>query len=213
MRIAAFLLLGALAGCALLAESGRSDPDEVFERAQEALERQDFSSAYQQLSWLYQTRWDRPVGERALLMLAAVELDPRNPGRRLQVGADLADQHDALPAAAPWNKPVGETMYLLATELSAAEDRIARLGRERDIAQEERDAAIESARREAAAAELARAQAASARARANRAATARSGDSPAPTTVALRNEVRQLRATLAEREAELARIQKTLTPN
>lgn len=162
MRWTRLLAVGALAGCASLQGSDAPDPEQRFGRAMEALERQDFRSAYEQLSLVYTGHWTQPVAERALLAMAAVELDPRNAGRRLDVGADLAARHFQLAGEPSWTTPVSQTLYLLALELGAAEERAARAEAEKERAEEEKQQAqrqAEQAERQAEQAERQKQQA------------------------------------------------------
>jgi chemotaxis protein histidine kinase CheA len=236
------LLVGLLVvgGCASLAHGGQPRPEVVFERGLQALEQQDFRSAYEQFSWVYEVYWDRPIGERALLALAAVELDPRNPDRRLYVGADLAGRHYQLPTARRWNEPVSQTLYLLALELGATEERLARAEAEREQAEQararaerERQAARAQAQQAATRAQRAQAEATRARAEARRAQAQRTQPAAAPAralpqlsspTVTARvnalqterdrlaREVQTLRSRVAQQDEELERIRRTLSP-
>jgi hypothetical protein len=115
-----------LTSCAVL--SGVSEPDAASEldRGLTALRAREYNDARRILEPLYQSSWQEPAGQRALLALAAMELDPRNPDRRLWAGADMAGRLLSIPQAAPADIPVAETLYLLAVELGAAEERIAR---------------------------------------------------------------------------------------
>jgi len=197
MRAIPFATLLGLGGCALAGQIDRQSPQEIFERGLVALEREDFRTAYQHMASVYEDQWDRPIGERALLTLAAVELDPRNPGRRLDVGAELAGRYFQLPSGTPWNGAVSQTLYLLAMELGAAEERLARAEEEkrraeverrrseaeRERAERERRTAQTEARRAAASAREARIDAERARAEARR---ARTEQRPAPAAPAPR---------------------------
>lgn len=235
MRPIVLVMLAALAGCATLGQPDAPDPEDVLGRALVSLEQEDFTAAYEQLSWLYQSYWDEPAGERALLALTAVELDPRNPGRRLYAAADLASRHYQLPSVSPWALPVSQTLYLLAQELGAAEEELERSRREKERAVQAQVEAQAEARREAAAAGQARAEAARAREEATQArATARRAQAaaaeprplprlPGPSVSArvselqgerdrLADELRTLRSRLAEREEELERIRQTIIP-
>jgi chemotaxis protein histidine kinase CheA len=239
MRWTLILAVGALAGCASLQGSDAPDPEQRFDRAMEALERQDFRSAYEQFSLVYTGHWNQPVSERALLAMAAVELDPRNGGRRLDIGADLAARHFQLAGSPSWTTPVSQTLYLLALELGAAEERAARAEAEKERAEVEKQEAqrqAEQAERQkqqaekekrAARAEVqrakAQARAATAKARAveretrplprysGTSVSARVGELSAE-RARLRDQVQALRRQLAEREQELERIRATLAP-
>lgn len=240
MRRTAILALAAITGCATLQGGDAPDPEARFERALAALERQDFPGAYDQLARVYAEAWGGPLAGRALLAMAAVELDPRNGGRRLDVGADLAARHFQHAGHPGWTTPVSQTLYLLAQELGATEARAARAEAEKARAEAEREEArrvAERAEAEKAEAErerqAARAQAsrATAQARAARAqasrAEARAAARPLPSYQGpsvsarvrelsgerdrLRSEVAVLKRRLAEREQELERIRATLT--
>jgi chemotaxis protein histidine kinase CheA len=174
----AILIAGLLAvgGCASLGQADQPSPEATFERALVALQEEDFQTAYEHLSWIYYEHAHRPIGERALLTLAAVEMDPRNTGRRLDVGAELAGRYFQHPNATPWSGAVSQTMYLLAMELGAAEERLARAEaereraeREREQAERERQTARAEASRASATARQARSEAARARTEAARA--------------------------------------------
>jgi hypothetical protein len=109
-------------GCATLSSSLESRGEKRFELGLEALGRGDYRLAHEQLSWVAQHYAHEQVGQRALLTLAALEIDPRNPGRRINVAADLAASYLRLPENTPWMRPVAQTLYLLGLEM-AAEDR------------------------------------------------------------------------------------------
>ena len=61
------------------------------------------------------------MGQRAVLALAAASLDPRNPNRRIDMGATYAARYLNDNTKAAWTEPVGETLYLMALELGATE--------------------------------------------------------------------------------------------
>lgn len=230
------LPLALLAGCASLPAIEAPDADEHLALGLQALDRQEFPAAYTHLSWVATNHGDDDDGRQALLAMAAVELDPRNPGRRLDVGAELAARHLQLPDVATWSIPVSQTLYLLAHELGAAEERAARAEAEKamaesDAARAERERQQAAQQAQAAQAQVRRAEArareaesAAARARAQ-ARTARATrtlptlDTPSVSARMgelrgerdrLGEEVESLRRRLAEREAELERIRKTL---
>ena len=76
-----------------------------------------------------------------MLALSAGELDPRKPERRLWAGADLSARLLNVPDVEPWMVPVAETYYLLALELGAQEERLARADSLEQAATVEKDAA------------------------------------------------------------------------
>jgi chemotaxis protein histidine kinase CheA len=135
MRRICVLLLGLLTGCASLQAGSGPDPEERLARGLSALEQQDYRAAYDDLTWVYSHHWNEPLGRRALLALVAAELDPRNRSRRLGVGAELAAAHLRLVEAPQWTEPVAETLYLLALELGAAEERLARAEADKAMAE------------------------------------------------------------------------------
>jgi hypothetical protein len=116
-------LMGALAligACATLRGApSEPDPNIRLGRGLAALDSADFHVAYDVLSSLYAQYQDRPVGREALLALAAVAVDPRNPDRRLDVGANLLQRYFADGDVAPAEAPALRALYLLTLELGA----------------------------------------------------------------------------------------------
>ncbi|MGH7574439.1 MAG: hypothetical protein ACREM1_04820 [Longimicrobiales bacterium] len=126
------LLAVGLTGCSLIASRGA---EQRLDAGLAALARGDRGVAHEQIQPVSTEHWGEPIGHRATLVLAAAELDPRNPTRRLWVGAGLSAQllsHHATPA---WMEPVAETLYLLSLELGANEELLARTEAQRDSAQ------------------------------------------------------------------------------
>jgi peptidoglycan hydrolase CwlO-like protein len=119
-------LTAVLSSCAVLSGVGEPDAEAELDRGLTALRAREYDDARRILEPVYQSSWQQPVGQEALLALAAMELDPRNPERRLWAGADLAGRLLSIPQASAADVPVAETLYLLAVELGAAEERIAR---------------------------------------------------------------------------------------
>jgi hypothetical protein len=200
------LLLGTvgLSGCAAVAAIRGDNPRDQLEAGAAAVVAQEYLRARGLLEPLYYARPHEALGQTALLVLLAAELDNRNPDRRLWAAADMAGRLLAAETAESWMVPLGETYYLLAMELGAAEERIA-------------------------AAESARATAESARATAE----ARQRQLPASTQESVparvgrvtterdqaRRQVEQLQQQLATRDrelretrAELERIKRTIRP-
>ncbi len=128
--VLAVLAAALVAGCAATAIAvDRPDPDAVLSQAVRSAADGHFIEAHSDLSWVYTHYASRPVGRRALLALAALELDPRNPQQRLDVGAQLLERFfdaDSLSTVPAWERPVLETMYLLSVDLGAEEYRLAR---------------------------------------------------------------------------------------
>lgn len=121
----AAMLAAAVAGCATLGLGGPSDKEVRLDAGLTALAAGDYRTAHDHLAWTAQTHPDEDEGQRALLALAATELDPRNPGRRLWATVDLAERYLQMPDAPAWTRPLAESMHLVASELGAAEERAA----------------------------------------------------------------------------------------
>lgn len=113
------LLLLVLPACASTPPNRDPEAAERLSRGLRALAERDYDAAHQDLSRVMAREPRTEDGRRATLVLAAAELDPRNPGRRPDVGADLTARYLADPLAPPWTVPVAETVYLLARELGA----------------------------------------------------------------------------------------------
>ncbi|HSJ06924.1 MAG TPA: hypothetical protein VK936_09485 [Longimicrobiales bacterium] len=127
MRGAAWLVaavaLGA-AGCAAVTPDRQADPRAQLREGVAAIEAQEYLRARGLLEPLFYDRPREIVGQHALLLLVAAELDHRNPDRRLWAAADMAGRLLGLDGVDPWLVPLAETYYLLAMELGAAEQRI-----------------------------------------------------------------------------------------
>jgi hypothetical protein len=133
----AALIPSIVTACSQLPSLGQreSDPDNQFQNGVAALRAQQYPAARGYLEPLYMERWSEPVGQRAMLALVAAELDARNPERRLWAGADLATRLLNIPDVEPWIVPVAETYYLLALEMGAQEERVARADSLREAAE------------------------------------------------------------------------------
>ena len=129
----AVAMVGLLLGCATLKAPFESESQKRYEEALRALERGDFRSAHEGLSWVVQHDSDDSHGQQAMLVLAALEMDPRNPSRRITVGADVAANYLRLHTP-KWTQPIAQTLYLLGLELGSAEDRVERAEREAERA-------------------------------------------------------------------------------
>jgi hypothetical protein len=107
--------------CATLAAPASEPPsaEAQLQWALALLHRQQFAPARFELERVYGPLADEPAARNALLVGAAVELDPRNPDRWPEAGAALAAQHLRLADTEPWTDPVAATLYLLALELGA----------------------------------------------------------------------------------------------
>jgi hypothetical protein len=119
------LSVAGVTGCGAITLAGVVTPSEQLAHGAAALEAQDYARARELLEPVYYQHWQEPVGQQALLMLIAAELDGRNPNRRLWAAADMATKLLDIPQAEPWVVPVAESYYLLAVELGATEERLA----------------------------------------------------------------------------------------
>ena len=133
IRAAAYsaLLCASIAGCAVLRPERGPGPEEQLEHGLAALEVQDYAAAHRLLEPLYRQYWQEPGGQRALLALAASELDSRNPERRLADAADFSARYLGIPDVHAWTIPVAESLFLLAQELGAQEEAAAKAAAER----------------------------------------------------------------------------------
>lgn len=185
--IGALVFAGLLAGCATLKAPFESRGQERLEQGLEALARSDYRTAHEHLTWVLQNDPDDEHGRRAMLVLAALEMDPRNPQRRIGAGADYVAAYLGAPDRATWTQPIAQTLYLLSLELGAAEERAARAERAAERAQAQLPALpgpTVTARLRSAEQERDR----------------------------LRTRVETLEKELAEKEQELERIKKTIRP-
>lgn len=131
-RLVGGLLAVGVSGCSLIATP---NAEQRLEAGLAALQRGDRGIAHEQIQPVSTEHWGEPVGHRATLVLAAAELDPRNPTRRLWVGADMSARILSHHATPPWMEPIAETLYLLSLELGANEEQLARTEAQRDSAQ------------------------------------------------------------------------------
>jgi hypothetical protein len=128
MKCAAWLpVLGVMlaTGCAVAVGDREADPRVQLHEGVAALEAEQYLRARGLLEPLFYERSGEIVGQQALMLLVAAELDHRNPDRRLWAAADMAGRLLDLDNVDPWFIPLAETYYLLAMELGAAEQRIA----------------------------------------------------------------------------------------
>ncbi|MGH7446120.1 MAG: hypothetical protein ACRELT_01075 [Longimicrobiales bacterium] len=140
MTRAALLLLlstAGLTGCAVLSMSGQADARAQLRQGVAALEAQDYVRARGLLEPVYREHWQERVGQQAMLTLVAADLDNRNPQRRLWAAAEMSARLLSIPDLQPWMIPVGESYYLLAVELGAQEERLARADSARAVAEAE----------------------------------------------------------------------------
>jgi hypothetical protein len=133
--LAAGLLTLGFAACATVGSVFERERQTHFDTGVRALKAGDYATASENLGWVAQQNANDELGQQALLMVAALEMDPRNPQRRLPLGSDLAGSYLKLSRAPIWTTPVAETLYLLAVELGAAEDRAAQAQADREQAE------------------------------------------------------------------------------
>lgn len=181
-----------LTGCAALGIARGSDPREQLNLGAAALGAQEYARARGLLEPLYREHWQERIGQQALVTLIAAELDNRNPERRLWAAADMSARLLSIPSLEPWLVPVGESYYLLALELGAQEERLARADSARAAAEAEVAAAVR---------ELPSSSRESVPARINRITTERDG---------LRRRVNELEQQAAARDKELQETKQEL---
>lgn len=131
------LMMAGVTGCAALSFARQPDARAQLNQGVGALEAQDYSGARALLEPLYRERWQDRIGQQAMLALIAADLDNRNPNRRLWAAAEMAARLLSIPELEPWLIPVGESYYLLALELGAQEERLARADAARAAAEAE----------------------------------------------------------------------------
>lgn len=133
--IAAAVLIGTAACASVRAALPTTAPEERLDAALALAEAGEYANATATLDSLYRAHWDREVGLRALLDLAAITIDPRNPERSLWRSADYSARLIGLPGAPPHLLPVARAMYLVSVELGALEEQRAAAEAARDTAE------------------------------------------------------------------------------
>ncbi len=123
--LATGLLALALPACATLDTVLGRPANDHFNTGIVALRRGEFAEASRELNWVIERHGNDEIGQQALLAVAALEMDPRNPQRRLPLGADLAAGYLQHKNRVDWSQPVAQTLYLLALEMGATEERLA----------------------------------------------------------------------------------------
>jgi hypothetical protein len=195
--LATGLLALALPACATFDTVFGSGPDR-FDTGIAALQRGDFAQASNDLNWVILKHPNDPIGQRALLASASLEMDPRNPQRHLALGADLAATY-LQKAKEPESQALAQTLYLLALELGAAEERLAQA--EADKRQAEQRAEW---------AQLPKLPASSTTVPARLRTLTEEKDKLAKRVETLEQQVAERDKKLDEKEKELERIRKTL---
>jgi hypothetical protein len=131
------LTTAGLTGCAALSVAREPDARAQLDQGVAALEARDYAGARALLEPLYREHWQERIGQQAMLALIAADLDNRNPNRRLWAAAEMSARLLSIPELEPWLIPVGESYYLLALELGAQEERVARAETARRAAEAE----------------------------------------------------------------------------
>lgn len=119
--LTALLLPLFLGGCAALRPAPPPDRDAALHltRGLDALEAGQYAGAYDQLAWVATHCPAEEAGLHARAGLAALELDPRNPVGRPEVGMKLLADLILGPATPSHLRPLAETTYLLGLGLGA----------------------------------------------------------------------------------------------
>ncbi|MGH7570834.1 MAG: hypothetical protein ACREMK_03185 [Gemmatimonadota bacterium] len=108
-------LLLILSACA--SAGGRNSPGAGLDAGALALRQAEFEAARERLVSVRQICGEARLGRQALLLLSAMELDPRNPAGDPDLGATYAALYLARPETFPWTRPVAEQLYLQALRL------------------------------------------------------------------------------------------------
>ncbi|MGH7563099.1 MAG: hypothetical protein ACREK5_01570 [Gemmatimonadota bacterium] len=108
-------LLLILSSCA--STGGRSDPGAGLDAGALALRQAEFEAARERLVSVRHLCGEARLGRQALLLLSALELDPRNPAGDPDRGAAYAAHYLARPETFPWTRPVAGQLYLQAVRL------------------------------------------------------------------------------------------------
>jgi hypothetical protein len=104
-----------------LALGGSSEATQRARRAAAALEREDFTAAHADLSWLASQCQAGEHRRRALLLLATTDLDPANPMFSPREAARASAAYIVSPDADEDRLPLTRTLYRLAADLGGLE--------------------------------------------------------------------------------------------
>jgi hypothetical protein len=110
--------LAILAGC-VQPRTDTPTPEPTLSHGLDALRTGDHASAMGEFALLAALYPGTRTGEQARLLAASIELDPRNPQRRLDVGAAILSDAIAAASDSSDSRPLAETLYLLALDLGA----------------------------------------------------------------------------------------------
>ncbi|HUE76853.1 MAG TPA: hypothetical protein VMM83_02850 [Longimicrobiales bacterium] len=114
------VLIG-LGACSALRPAERLEQDATYrlDRGLRALDAGQYREAFDDLVWVESHCAGHVRGAEAHVALAALELDPRNERGRAGLGTDLLGQLLRDPAPPAWVRPLAETSYLMALSLGA----------------------------------------------------------------------------------------------
>lgn len=121
LALALAALIGLGSGCASSRGASRYASAARLGEGAVALARGDFGAARQRLIETREACGNALLGRQALLLLGALELDPRNPDRDPRRSAELTARYLRLPETFPWTRPLAGSLYLLAREMGGKE--------------------------------------------------------------------------------------------
>lgn len=113
----ALLVVLLVPACATADRQG--DPGVGLDAGALALRQARFAAARERLAAVRQICGDARLGRQALLLLSALELDPRNREGAPDLAAAFAARYLAHPETFPWTRPVAEQIYLQALRQGA----------------------------------------------------------------------------------------------
>jgi hypothetical protein len=110
----------ALGACAALGTGGAPERSAQLrlDRGLAALDAGRYAAAFDDLAWVYSHCPERQAGIHALEALAALELDPRNPAARPDIGTELLGRLIRSPRTRP-ARSLAETTFLTSLALGA----------------------------------------------------------------------------------------------
>jgi hypothetical protein len=119
-RISALALLLSATGCAALRSAPPEQNAELrLAQGSAAFDAGQYNDAFDQLAWVYTHCSGREAGLEAAMAMAALELDPRHPTGRPEVGMDLLAELILDPTTPDPVRAVARTTYLLGLGLGA----------------------------------------------------------------------------------------------
>jgi len=111
-------ILAILAGC-VQPRTDTPTPEPNLGHGLDAWRNGDHTSALGEFALLATLHPGTRTGEQARLLAASIELDPRNPQRRLDMGAAILADAIAAASDSSHSRPLAETLYLLALDVGA----------------------------------------------------------------------------------------------